>query len=142
MGAFSSPQSAANSSSLCRCSAFKRDGTSTSNRTSKSPRSPPFRWMIPLPRSLNICPLWVPAGIFRCALPSSVGTSTCPPNAATENDNLYCEVPIPFSVAALGGQVDVPTLEGKAHLKIPAGTQSGQIFKLRGKGIIHLNGGD
>src|SRR5438477_4004995 len=57
-----------------------------------------------------------------------------------ENDNLYCEVPIPFSVAALGGQVDVPTLEGKAHLKIPAGTQSGQIFKLRGKGIVHLNG--
>src|SRR6266480_4060099 len=59
-----------------------------------------------------------------------------------EDDNLYCEVPIPFSVAALGGQVDVPTLEGKAHLKVPAGTQSGQIFKLRGRGIVHLNGAD
>src|SRR5437764_319196 len=58
------------------------------------------------------------------------------------DDNLYCEVPIPFSVAALGGQVDVPTLEGKAHLKVPAGTQSGQIFKLRGRGIVHLNGAD
>jgi len=59
-----------------------------------------------------------------------------------EGDNLYCEVPIPFSVAALGGEVPVPTLEGKAHLKVPAGTQSGQVFKLRSKGIIHLNGRD
>src|SRR6059058_2770166 len=59
-----------------------------------------------------------------------------------EDDNLYCEVPIPFSVAALGGQVDVPTLEGKAHLKVPPGTQSGQIFKVRGRGIVHLNGAD
>ena len=57
-----------------------------------------------------------------------------------EDDNLYCEVPIPFSSAALGGEVDVPTLEGKAHLKVPAGTQSGQIFKLRGKGIVNVNG--
>src|SRR6266536_1813881 len=57
-----------------------------------------------------------------------------------EDDNLYCEVPIPFSSAALGGEVDVPTLEGKAHLKVPTGTQSGQIFKLRGKGIVHVNG--
>src|SRR6266513_1460222 len=45
-----------------------------------------------------------------------------------EGDNLYCEVPIPFSIAALGGHVDVPTLEGKAHLKVTAGAQSGQIF--------------
>lgn len=57
-----------------------------------------------------------------------------------DEDNLYCELPIPFSVAALGGEVDVPTLEGKAHLKVPAGTQGGQIFKLRGKGIVHVNG--
>ena len=59
-----------------------------------------------------------------------------------DGDNLYCEVPIPFSIAALGGQVDVPTLEGKAHLKVPASAQSGQIFKLRGKGIVHVNGRD
>ena len=59
-----------------------------------------------------------------------------------DGDNLYCEVPIPFSIAALGGQVDVPTLEGKAHLKVTAGAQSGQIFKLRGKGIVHVNGRD
>jgi molecular chaperone DnaJ len=57
-----------------------------------------------------------------------------------EGDDLYCEVPIAFSLAALGGEVDVPTLEGKAHLKVPAGTQSGQMFKLRGKGIINVNG--
>jgi len=57
-----------------------------------------------------------------------------------DGDNLYCEVPIPFSVATLGGEVPVPTLEGKANLKISAGTQSGQIFKLRGKGIVHVNG--
>lgn len=57
-----------------------------------------------------------------------------------EEDNLYCEVPIAFSIAALGGEIDVPTLEGKAHVKVPAGTQGGQIFKLRGKGIVHVNG--
>src|SRR6266699_2710006 len=57
-----------------------------------------------------------------------------------ENDDLYCEVPIPFSVAALGGEIDVPTLEGKANLKVPVGTQSGQMFKLRGKGIVNVNG--
>ena len=59
-----------------------------------------------------------------------------------DDDNLYCEVPIPFSIAALGGHVDVPTLEGKAHLKVPPGTQSGQMFKVRGKGIINVNGRD
>lgn len=57
-----------------------------------------------------------------------------------EEDNLYCEVPIPFTLATLGGEVPVPTLEGKANLKVPAGTQSAQMFKLRGKGIVHVNG--
>jgi molecular chaperone DnaJ len=57
-----------------------------------------------------------------------------------DGDNLYCEVPISFSVAALGGEVDVPTLEGRAHLKVPSGTQSGQMFRLRGKGITNVNG--
>src|SRR5256886_2396178 len=57
-----------------------------------------------------------------------------------QEDNLYCEVPIPFSTATLGGEVPVPTLEGKANLKIPAGTQSGQMFRLRGKGLVHVNG--
>jgi len=57
-----------------------------------------------------------------------------------DGDNLYCEVPISFSVAALGGEIDVPTLEGRAHLKVPPGTQSGQMFRLRGKGIANVNG--
>jgi molecular chaperone DnaJ len=56
-----------------------------------------------------------------------------------EEDNLYCEVPITFTIAALGGEVRVPTLEGKATLKIPAATQSGTVFKLRGKGIPSIN---
>ncbi len=59
-----------------------------------------------------------------------------------EEDNLYCELPIPFTLAALGGEIAVPTLEGKANLKVPAGTQSGQVFKLRDKGIINVNGRD
>jgi molecular chaperone DnaJ len=57
-----------------------------------------------------------------------------------EDDNLFCEVPISFPIATLGGEVPVPTLEGKATLKVPEGTQSGQSFKLRGKGIVQVNG--
>jgi molecular chaperone DnaJ len=57
-----------------------------------------------------------------------------------QDDDLYCEVPISFSLAALGGDIEVPTLEGKAHVKVPAGTQSGQVFKLRNKGIVNVNG--
>jgi molecular chaperone DnaJ len=59
-----------------------------------------------------------------------------------EDDNLYCEVPISFTLAALGGEIPVPTLEGKANLKVPAGTQSGQVFKLRGKGVVNVNARD
>lgn len=56
-----------------------------------------------------------------------------------EEDNLYCDVPISFVTATLGGEIKVPTLEGQAALKIPAGTQSGSVFKLRGKGIAEMN---
>jgi len=56
-----------------------------------------------------------------------------------DEDNLYCELPIPFATATLGGEVEVPTLEGKALLKIPHGTQSGTPFKLRGKGMPVIN---
>lgn len=56
-----------------------------------------------------------------------------------EEDNLYTEVPISFTTAALGGEVTVPTLEGRASLKIPAGTQGGTVFKLRGKGVPTLS---
>ncbi len=52
-----------------------------------------------------------------------------------EGADLHCEMPISFSVAALGGEIHIPTLEGEAKIKIPAETQSGQVFRLRGKGI-------
>src|SRR4051794_9516947 len=57
-----------------------------------------------------------------------------------EDDNLFCDLPVPFTMAALGGEVAVPTLEGKANLKVPAGTQSSQVFKLREKGIVNIEG--
>ncbi len=56
-----------------------------------------------------------------------------------END-LLCEVPISFACAALGGEVEVPTLEGKVSLKIPHETQSGKVFRLRGKGVKSVRG--
>ena len=55
-------------------------------------------------------------------------------------DDILCEVPITITTAALGGEIEVPTLDGKARLKIPAGTSSGQIFRLKGKGIVNRRG--
>ena len=52
-----------------------------------------------------------------------------------EQNDLHCEMPISFTTAALGGEIEIPTLDGAANLKIPAETQSGKIFRLRGKGI-------
>jgi molecular chaperone DnaJ len=57
-----------------------------------------------------------------------------------EGDDINVKADVPFTIAALGGEIDVPTLEGKAKLKIPAGTQSNTIFRLRGKGIPYLHG--
>jgi len=58
-----------------------------------------------------------------------------------EDNNLHCEVPIDVVTAALGGELEVPTLEGKVKLKIPAETQSGKLFRLRGKGVKSVRGG-
>ena len=55
--------------------------------------------------------------------------------------NLYCEVPISFVDAALGGELEVPTLGGRVRLKIPSETQSGKLFRLRGKGVTPVRGG-
>jgi len=52
-----------------------------------------------------------------------------------EGANLACEVPIGFVTATLGGEVELPTLDGHVSLKVPAGTQSGKVFRLRGKGV-------
>lgn len=56
-------------------------------------------------------------------------------------NDILCEVPISFTQAALGSEVDVPTLQGKVKLKIPAGTQSGTVFRLRGKGVPDVRSG-
>lgn len=55
--------------------------------------------------------------------------------------DLYCEVPIDFVDAALGGELEVPTLDGRVKLKVPAETQTGKLFKLRGKGVTPVRGG-
>ncbi len=55
--------------------------------------------------------------------------------------DLYCEVPINFPTACLGGELEVPTLDGKVKLKIPAETQTGKLFRLRGKGVKPVRGG-
>ncbi|HRP74600.1 MAG TPA: molecular chaperone DnaJ [Rhodocyclaceae bacterium] len=55
-----------------------------------------------------------------------------------DGDDLHCEMPISFTIAALGGEIEIPTLEGMARLKIPAETQSGRAFRLRGKGIRNV----
>ena len=58
-----------------------------------------------------------------------------------DGNNLYCEVPISFSMAALGGEIEVPTLDGKVKLKIPAETQTGKLFRMRGKGVTSTRSG-
>lgn len=57
-----------------------------------------------------------------------------------QDNNIYCEIPISFSQAALGGETTVPTLEKPQKIKIPAGTQSDTVFRLKGRGIVSLNG--
>src|SRR5690554_5971254 len=58
-----------------------------------------------------------------------------------DGKNLYCEVPINFVEAALGGELEVPTLDGRVKLKIPEGTRTGKLFRLRGKGVVPVRGG-
>ena len=58
-----------------------------------------------------------------------------------EENDLFCEVPLPFVTAALGGELEVPTLDGKSSIKIPAGTQGGTTFRLRNRGIKDLRSG-
>jgi molecular chaperone DnaJ len=58
-----------------------------------------------------------------------------------EETEILCEVPLSFTQAALGATIDVPTLDGPAKLKIPPGTQTGKVFRLKGKGVPSLQGG-
>jgi molecular chaperone DnaJ len=57
-----------------------------------------------------------------------------------EGDDLYCEMPVSFATVALGGEVRVPLVDGEDTLKVPAGTQAGARFKLRGKGMPNVSG--
>ncbi|MBI5785975.1 MAG: molecular chaperone DnaJ [Rhodocyclales bacterium] len=52
-----------------------------------------------------------------------------------DHDDLHCEMPVSFTTAAIGGEIEIPTLDGMAKLKIPSETQTGKVFRLRGKGI-------
>ncbi|MCG9760123.1 MULTISPECIES: molecular chaperone DnaJ [Pseudoalteromonas] len=58
-----------------------------------------------------------------------------------DGNNLYCEVPISFTTAALGGEIEVPTLDGRAKLKIPSESQTGKMFRMRGKGVKSVRSG-
>ncbi|BCD98801.1 molecular chaperone DnaJ [Marinagarivorans cellulosilyticus] len=58
-----------------------------------------------------------------------------------DGKNLYCEVPISIFDACLGGELEVPTLDGRVKLKVPAETQTGKLFRLRGKGVTPVRGG-
>lgn len=57
-------------------------------------------------------------------------------------DDVTCEIEVPFTVAALGGSVEVPSLDGKVKLKIPAGTPTGKVFRIKGKGFPNVHGGE
>jgi molecular chaperone DnaJ len=57
-----------------------------------------------------------------------------------DGNDVICEIPISFTQAALGCDIAVPTLEGRVSMKIPEGVQTGRIFRLRGKGIVSLQG--
>ncbi len=57
-----------------------------------------------------------------------------------QGDDIYCEVPVSFTQAALGAQIDIPTITGKTTLKVPPGTQTGAEFRLRGKGFPNVRG--
>jgi molecular chaperone DnaJ len=57
-----------------------------------------------------------------------------------DGEDISCEIPITFAMASLGGEMDVPTLEGSTRVKVPAGTQSGTMFRLRGRGTKALDG--
>ncbi len=56
-------------------------------------------------------------------------------------DDIYCDIPIPFTVSVFGGTIEVPTIQGYTHLKVPGGTESGHVFRLRGKGIVQPRSG-
>jgi molecular chaperone DnaJ len=57
-----------------------------------------------------------------------------------EGADLHCEMPVSYATAALGGEIEIPTLDGQAKIRIPPETQTGQVFRLRNKGIRPVRG--
>jgi molecular chaperone DnaJ len=55
-----------------------------------------------------------------------------------DRNDLHCEMPISFTTAALGGEIEIPTLDGHAKIRVPAESQTGKVFRLRGKGITGI----
>jgi DnaJ-class molecular chaperone len=68
-------------------------------------------------------------------------TVTPDPRFERKGDDLHVDLPVPVTVAALGGEISVPTLKGQVSMKIPPETSSGKMFRLRGYGMPHLKGG-
>jgi len=62
------------------------------------------------------------------------------PQFQRKGDDIWFKAEIPFSMAILGGNIEVPTLNGNVRIKIPAGTAGGHVFKLKGEGFKHLEG--
>lgn len=58
-----------------------------------------------------------------------------------QDRDLFCEIPIPFTTAALGGEIEVPTMDGAATVRVPPGTQNGKILRIKGRGVPSLRGG-
>ena len=63
------------------------------------------------------------------------------PIFSRQGDDLYCDMPVSFVTTSLGGELEIPTLSGRANIKIPAGTQSEKLFRLRGKGVKNVRSG-
>jgi len=57
-----------------------------------------------------------------------------------DGNDVWCEIPVSFAKAAMGGSIQVPTLEGKVKYEVPEGTQTGTVFRLKNKGIKNLRG--
>ena len=64
------------------------------------------------------------------------------PIFSRDGDNLYCEMPVSVAMSALGGEIEIPTLNGRAQLKIPPESQSERVFRLRSKGVRNVRSGE
>ena len=103
--------------------------------TNRSPAGPPFTPALPCPRCWIDWPSLMPAGDLF------VTVSIRPhPIFTREGQDVYVEIPISFTQAALGDTLQVPTIDGRVEYKVPEGTQTGTMFRMKGKGIQNVSG--